>query len=126
VVGFRDIKREARRDLHRELEVPALYIATSGDTPVPVTIRIHSKWDALGDQKGTSFNSAERAERLPSIIFMRDQVPAPRRNAIVSVERGEAYQLGYTQPPDDLTITAAMIEYKGDDLMVLPLPGDDL
>ncbi len=119
---FRDIKRQARRDLHEELEVAAFYIAEPDADPVPVTVRVHTSFAALGNQKGTNFNSAEMIDRQPQIIFMRDQGVIPRRNAIVSVEVGEAYKIGVVQPPDDLTIKADITPVPKSETVGLPVP----
>lgn len=120
--GFRDIKREGRRDVHRELQVPALYIAAPGATPVGVTVRVHTKFDALGNQKGTNFHSAEMIERQPQIVFMRSEGVVPARNAIVSVEPGEAYRIGPVSPPDDITITAIVTALTAAEAAGLPVP----
>lgn len=125
---FRDIKREARRDLHQELEVAALYIAEwplpDGATPVPVTVRIHTSFAALGDQKGTNFNSAEMLDRQPQMIFLREQGVTPRRQAIVSVAPGEAYRIGVVQPADDITIKADIVVMPATQTTGLPVPED--
>lgn len=121
--SFRDIKRKARRDLHRELQVPALYIADIGGPAVLVHVRPHTKFNALGDLQGTNFNYAEREEPQPRIIFMRDEVMAPKRGAIISVEPGEAYRVDHTQPADDISITAYVIQLTEKEAVGLPVPG---
>ena len=122
---FREIKRQARRDVHRELHVPAFYIASTGATPLLVTVRAHTKFDALGDQKGTNFNSAEMIERQPYIIFMRSELMSPARNAIVSVEPGEAYRIGVVHPPDDISIKADVTVLTQAEAAGLPVPEDE-
>lgn len=121
---FRDIKREARRDLHQELEVAALYIAEPGATPLPVTVRIHTKFAALGDQKGTNFNSAEMLDRQPQMIFLLEQGVIPSRNAIVSVEVNEAYRIAVVHPRDDITMSAEIVALKKHETVGLPVPED--
>ena len=146
MAGYRDIKRQARRALHGILEVPALYLVPASaptnpydpidpeyagwtpppgpyfETPVPVTVRIHSQFVDLGDMKGTNFHYAERHETAPKIIFMRDQVDRPQRYAIVSVEAGEAYEIDNIMPPDDITVTAEVLRLKPPKTDGLPLP----
>lgn len=122
---FREIKRQARRDLHREMQVPVIYIASPGATPVPMTARVHTKFEALGNQKGTNFHSAEMVERQPHIIFMRSDLPNPARNAIVSVEVGEAYRIANVNPPDDISISADVVVLLGTDTVGLPVPEVD-
>lgn len=122
MIPFRDIKRKARRDLHNHMGVPALYIESKGAEPRPITVRLHTRFDALGDQKGTNFHSAEREEVIPRIIIMRDEVPSPKRNAIVSIEPGEAYYLDAVQPPDDITITIHVVPLTAKEAEDLPVP----
>lgn len=108
MVSFRDIKRQMRRDLHRELRVSAFYYPDADDISIfiPVTVRVHTKFVQLGEQAGTNYSSAEREDVAPRILFMRDEVPSPLRNSIVSVGPGEAYQVDHTQPPDGISISA--------------------
>jgi len=122
---FREIKREARRDLHQELEVAALYIAPEVNAaPVLVTVRIHTNFAALGDQKGTNFNSAEMLGRQPQIIFLCEQGVVPKRNAIVYVAQFEAYKIGVVHPADDITIKADIVTILKSETIDLPVPED--
>jgi hypothetical protein len=86
-----------------------------------VHVRVHYKFDQLGGLKGTSFHTVEREEVKPVIIFMRDEVPNPIRNAVVSVDLGEAYRIDHTNPPDDITITTHIIALSHKDANMLPL-----
>lgn len=121
---FRDIKRAARRDLHQELEVAALYIADPNaiSVAVPVTVRIHTSFAALGDQKGTNFNSGEMLDRQPQMIFLREQGVTPKRHAIVSVELYEAYSIGVVHPHDDITISTDIVALSRSETIGLPIP----
>lgn len=103
--------------------VPALYIVGLSP-PLLVHIRVHTKFAALGDMKGTNFNYAERQDELPRLIFMRDEVMMPERGAVVSVELGEAYTVDHTDPPDGISITAFVTPFEKNDpeLLTLPLP----
>lgn len=124
MASFRDIKRRARRDVQNHMRVPALYLASFDAVPVPCFVRVHTKFQALGDMKGTNFNYAERGDITPRIILWREEIPQPVRNAIVSVEAGEAYYLDNIEPADDLTITAMVVKLDDDDpkLKLLPNP----
>lgn len=125
MASFRDIKRRARRDVQNHMRVPALYLASFDAVPVPCFVRVHTKFQALGDMKGTNFNYADREDITPRIILWREEIPQPIPfNAIVSVEAGEAYYLNITQPADDLTITAMVVKLDDDDpkLALLPVP----
>ena len=122
--SFRDIKRDARRVVHETMRVPALYIAdpTKPHLNVRCTVRVHTRFDALGNMAGTNFNAAERHERLPQIIFWRDENLALKRHGVVSVEPGEAYRIDNVMPSDDQTITATVVMLKASDTTALPTP----
>lgn len=106
---FRELKRKARRDLHAHMEVPALYLLTPASIPLPCTVRIWTKWGALGQLAGRDAGWAELMEAEPKIIFMVDQVPNPRKNALVSIERGEAYRIDHADPADDITVVTKVV-----------------
>lgn len=120
--SFRDIKRQARSDVHRELRVAALYLESPSATPVPCFVRVMTKFAALGDMKGTSFNYAERIDQTPRLILWCEELPEPKRNAIISVEPGEAYQIDNIEPADGQTITVLVVAMDPADIVSLPVP----
>lgn len=121
-MDFRKLKDEARGVLHDTLRVRALYLETRDATPVPVNVRVHSKWGALGDMKGTSYHFAEHVEQQPKIMFLVSEVAEPKRNAIVSVAPGEAYILDHRELPDGITVTAPATRMPANEAEGLPLP----
>lgn len=130
--SFRDIKRKARRALHKELRVPAYYLlpTTAGSSdkyekPVLVYVRYHPEYESLGEIPGRGDNYAERQAVTPRIIFMREEVDKPKRNAVISIEDGEAYRVDNTLPPNDITITAEVNRMREADLDGLPFPDAD-
>ena len=99
--GFRDIKRKARRDLHRGMRVPALYLVSRADpNPIPCFIRPHTKYDNVGGQFHAYGPDGEFSEAIPKLVIDRLEIPAPTRGAFVSVEPGEVYQISHTDPAD--------------------------
>lgn len=119
---FRQRMREGRRSLHEHMSVPALYFADpSADDPFLITVRVHEKWVALGDLKGTNFNYAETADIAPRIVFLRNEVE-PERGCIISVEPGVAFRIDNVLPPDDITVTATVIALEPGDTVDFPLP----
>lgn len=86
-----------------------MYLLTPASAPVPITVRVWTKWSLLGAMPGKGDGWAEMQEASPKIVFMLDQGVRPRKNAIVSIEAGEAYRVDNTSPPDDLTITAQCV-----------------
>jgi hypothetical protein len=102
--------------------VPAIYIEPEApNTEVPCFVRIHSKWDALGDVAGTAFGYAEQEERIPEIVFDRTEV-LPARHGIVSVETGEAYLVDHVLPRDLEWQRARVSVLSDEDTVGLPVP----
>lgn len=123
---FRDIKRQARRDVHSELYVAALYIPKAGATPVPCTVRVWRKREdpMTGDLPGFQ-GAAQMAVSEDRIRFFLPELPAIRRvGAIVSVEPGEAYRIEFLYPEDDEWQTARVVPLKDAETIGLPLPVD--
>lgn len=120
--SVRDIKKRARSDVHDHMRVAALYLETPTSFPVPCHVRVHTKFAALGDMKGTSFSYAEREDVNPKLIFWRADGIEPQRNAIVSVEPGEAYQIDHVSPADGQTVTVTVVLLDPEDAANLPVP----
>lgn len=100
----------------------AFYFAdpSAGD-PKRITVRVHEKWVALGDLKGTNFNYAETESIAPRIVFLLSEVD-PVRGAYVSIEPGLAYRIDNPSPPDDITVTATVIKVSAEDTEGFPFP----
>lgn len=122
--SVREAKRAARRDLHAELSVNALYIAPNAD-PLPVTVRVQLESQPLGDLKGTNFHYTEREEPSDQLVFLLDELPRPKRGAVVSVAPGEAYRIDTTLPPHDITVTAKVTTLTEVEAEGLPIPESD-
>lgn len=116
-MGIRDIKRKARGDLHREMSIPALYLATKTSQPVPVTIRLLIKFAALGIAK----NGAEMLEEVPKAVLLASE-QMPSKNAILSVDPGEAYRIALVHPADDQFITVDIVKLSAAEASGLPTP----
>jgi hypothetical protein len=106
--AYRDIKRNARRTLHDIMSVPALYLASRLSTGILVHVRFHNKFIAAtsflhGPQGLVSMNEGQ-----PKIIFMRSELNALgitlARNAIISFEVDEAYNLDSGEENNDITV----------------------
>jgi hypothetical protein len=119
---FRDIKRAARRDLHDELQVPALYLAPDqlGGPGLPVSVRVHDKSILQGDIDGGAY--AERRSSSLRIIMLVEQVASPARGAVISIEAGEAYAIDHSDDADDITITAYVTRLSAAEAAGLPVP----
>lgn len=121
----REALRRGRRDLHREMSVPALYIAVPNALPIPCTVRPQDLPAANGRPFGAprSLGLAQETDVKPTIVFIADDAPAMIRvNAIVSVEPGEAYRIGFVHPPHGLTIAADVVRLSAAEAASLPVP----
>lgn len=123
---FREQMRDARRQLHDYMSVDA--VAWYGEVPTDpadlkkLTVRVHEKWLALGDLKGTNFNYAEVESIAPRMIFMLDEIH-PDDGLWVSVEPGVAFRVDHTLEPDDITQTAVVVRLPERDTEGFPVPG---
>src|SRR5688500_16180295 len=126
-MSLREIKAKARRDLHEAMRVPALYLPEwpipEGEEldPIPRHVRVHTKFNALGDVAGTNFNYAETLETTPKLVFWREELN-PSEHGVVSVELGEAYRIGPVEPKDGLTITVTVTPLPASQAVGLPVP----
>lgn len=102
-MNIRQMKRQARRQLHDRLSEPALYLADSSAAPVGVTVRLHLSFNEMGELLRGGFS--DRQEVIPRIIFLGTQVQ-PRHRGIVVTEDMGAWLVDNDLPPDDITITA--------------------
>lgn len=117
------MKRQMRRDLHREMLVPALYIETPTATPIPCTVRLHTKTSVFGDLAGS--HDAHQIEITPKAIFWLTEIAKPKRNAVISVEPGEAYRLDTPQPEDDEFVSVNIVKLDAAECAGLPVPADE-
>lgn len=99
---FREMKRQARRQLHEHLSEPALYLAATTAEPLGCTVRLHLKFDEVGELLRGGFS--DRQELTPRILFLGEQVQ-PARNGIVVTRDMGAWRIDNDLPPDDITIT---------------------
>lgn len=102
---FRDIKRNARRDRHTQMAVPALYYTSRSDplpTPVDCTVRVWLKNDEMSGAAAFP-GSAEMATPEDRLRFDLADFSAGelRRGGTVSVESGEAYIIDHLYAIDD-------------------------
>jgi hypothetical protein len=119
---MRDTKRRARRDLHREAQVPVLYLV-EGELPQLVGARVHTKFGALAGADAPTYGASSQ-EAQPKIRFLRCDL-APVRNAVISVAAGEAYRIGMVEPPDDEFVYAHVSRLSAAECANLPIPDDD-
>lgn len=123
--SFRDQMDAARADLHKAMSQPAVYFLGPYDplrTEVKeITVRVHDKFLALGDLKGTNFNYAELESVAPRIVFWHAEV-SPERNYFVSVKPGLAYRIDTPLERDGVTITATVVRLEERKTVGFPVP----
>ena len=123
---FRDIKRQARQTIHARLAEPVLYFADANAAPVAITVRLHLKFDALGQLLTMSAGFADRQELSPRIIFMNSQGVDPVRNAIVVTKDMGAFNVEVDVAPDDITTAAEVTQMSKSEVIALGWDPDAL
>jgi len=121
-MGLREIKAQARGDLHRAMRVPMVYLAPNGDEHRGYFCRIHSQNKALGDMQGTSLNYAERTEVVPRVLFWIDQMPPVSARGRVVISKTEGWRLNNADPRDGATVTWQATPIPVAELADLPVP----
>jgi len=120
---LRDIKRHMRGSLHQEMSVPALYIPAPSATPVDVTVRVWRKReDPVTGELQSMPGAAQMVASEDRLRFDLSEIPTIRRNAIVSVEAGEAYRIDHVYPADLGYQTARVVPLPEAETSGLPVP----
>lgn len=125
-MSFRDLKRQARADLHRAMRVSALYYPTGSpsDTPVPVSVRVAYGFRPVGNDVGTDYRFAEMQEQIPKLLFMvEEQTPASK--AVVSISATEVYRLDVILPIDFISISANVVKASDAQAALFAYPGSE-
>lgn len=115
-------------DLHRAMQVHALYLPPTWPAvdPIPCRVRVHTKFTQLGDQKGTSLNAAETEEQVPRLVFHAPEIN-PVRGGRVTISPREGYVVGVTVPADDVNFIHARVAPMTEaQLALLPMPDEAL
>ena len=107
MAGWRELKRQMRRDVQDTFLVPAIYLAShSGATPKAVNVRLHVRFNS-DEWEGESGLAAMLSE-TPKIRFDRREIDIPSGRAIVAVSQDEMYIVDAAEPPDDTFIYATV------------------
>lgn len=138
MANWRDTKAAARRVVQDTMQIPFVYLASglpyvedsnsAGELPI-LQARLHLSDKALGDQAGTSLNSAERVEPIRAMIFWQADLDEHElgpitleRNAILVAQDGDAYCIDHIEPLDVETITVRVSPVDEADAQGLPRP----
>ena len=107
MAGWREHKRQMRRDVQETFLVPAIYLAShSGATPKAVNVRLHVRFNS-DEWEGESGLAAMLSE-TPKIRFDRREIDIPSSKAIIAVSQVEMYIVDAAEPPDDTFIYATV------------------
>lgn len=118
------IKAKARRDLHQAMQRPAFcyFKSHNYDRAIPVDVRVHNNWGALGDVAGTSIIYAERRDTVKQeIIFLAEQ-RVPSNGDIVMLTPNEGYMVDDVDPRYNITVRAGVISLPAEQLTRFPAP----
>lgn len=106
--GWRETKRQMRRDVHDHMLVPAIYVARLGGTPMSVTVRPHTQFATTEVSSDEGF--AGLLDVTPRIRFDRREIDVPTQNAYVALGPDEIYSVDASRPPDDTFIYANVVQ----------------
>ena len=122
---FREEMRKGRAILHQKMGDRANIFAypfdedDDGNPVAPdishIKVRVHEKFDALGDLKGTNYKYAEMEDNAPIAVFWLN-IPTgfkPERGMAFVTEYGRVYIIDSTFPADDQTQNAKVNEVLG-------------
>lgn len=105
--SLRDIRRKARRDVHEQSHVPAVYLLAPND-PIGVTVRLHRKMSTGDVGEGGGPGWATQLDVEPRMVFKRDEVSSPQWGAMVMYSQDEGYFVEASHPPDDEFVSASV------------------
>lgn len=119
------IRAAARRNLHRAMQVPALYIPPGANAPIyEINVRVHDKLVKQGEIDGLDYTASTVIESVPQIVYLREDAEWPvARGGVFSIEPGRAYRVDHAMPPDGLTVTVRVLRLSASEAENLPLPG---
>lgn len=118
------IKLKARRDLHKAMQRPAFCYFKSHDyqMAVPVVVRTHNNWGALGDVAGTSIIYAEHRDTVKQELIFLAEERVPGNGDIVMLTETEGYMVDDVDPVYNITVRAGVITLPGNQLPRFPAP----
>lgn len=105
-----------------------MFVPLDRSAATQISVRVHIKFEAGGKLTARNLEWMITEDKAPEIVFMRDELATKNltliRNAIISVEPGEAYTVDRLKPPDDITVTAVVAVMRPEDTVDLPVPED--
>jgi hypothetical protein len=109
--SLRDIRNQAREDLHALASVLAVYVASPTADPVAVNVRVHTVFAEAQAGPGAQQGLATMMDTVPKIRFLRSEISKPRaRTGLVFLSATEGYRIHAIRPPYNLTIDAEVAD----------------
>ena len=97
MAGWREQKRAALGDIHRQFEIPAVYLTHAAGIPVRVNVRLHIAPVASQNQVDDWSNGATMLDMTNRIVFRESECATVLNNAYVIFGNSEAYLTGPTK-----------------------------
>lgn len=119
MTGWREQKRAALGDIHRQFEIPAVYLTHAAGTPVRANVRLHKAQIVEQNQVDDWSNAAAMLVDTNRIVFAETEIPAVLGNAYVIFGNSEAYRTGPSKPKQDGYIRVEVSEVSQADLTAL-------
>ncbi len=107
MTDIRQIRAQARRDLHERAKVPAFYISPiSTGGPILLQVRLHDQQRGKTGGLSGDKNWAQNIDVRPRIVIMIGDLHFCRQGSVFTFGPNEAYKVEAIEPPDGTTITA--------------------
>jgi hypothetical protein len=108
---WRDIKSAALQKVHATFQVAAVYQVAAGNTPIKLSVRIHSRGMMdpvlrMDDWTNGISNMTSENEIIFDVLSLPIKTPA--QNGFVAVGSNEVYRIGVSGPVKDGYIRAAV------------------
>lgn len=115
-MSIRDLRDQARNDLHAELAFPAHYHSADRQTVLDCTIRHHSNELRQGNLTGFGLDGpAELVSQAPEIVCLVAQV-TPERGGVFAVSATEMYAVETPPVQDGITYKVEVSTMQADQI----------
>ena len=100
MANWRDMNRKALGDVHRQFQIPAVYLSHAGGIPVPVRVRLHRKAEQANGYSEFEFGMAANVATMSdTVIFDAAAVEGiVLSSAYIIFSADEAYNTGASWP----------------------------
>ena len=125
-MGWREQKRKALADVHRQFQIPAVYVTHRAGSPVAVRVRLHRKHDQASAEGGDFDQGVSNMVLNDRIIFDMSTLTQPLvTTGYVIFSITEGYVTGPASPMRDGYTSVDVTAMERDEIVSL-LAGFDL